>query len=218
MNMSSSGTAGPMAMVQAPNINKQVDVLEKLYNKKKYSQVIDEGWKIVRSWNRKVERIQATADLWKFMGLAYFQLKDFNGARACFGNAIVTIPEDSEAMIGRGMAYFAMNKMEEAEKDLEAALKIKSDDAKALILMAAVYAVKKETKKASEFAKKAASKDPKLAIDVCTSMIDAYYDNMRCTNTERMQLMKMKKDLKEEMKRLIKEAKESLKSEKLNKK
>lgn len=178
------------------DVEKEVAAMVKLLDKGKYQQLVDRGWKFVDCWNN-VKLTPEVSLFWKYMGLACFHTKDFKWSAECFGNEVKLFPNDDEGYAGRGMANIAAGKIDVALKDLNKALDMNPDNVNALILISLGYASKGESKKANEFIQKAASKDKELTIGICTSLIDVYFNSPQCTETQKVELMKMKAQLKE---------------------
>jgi len=174
---------------------KEIAEMQKMLDKGKYQDVINQGWDFAADW-KVVETTPMTTLFWKCMGLAYFHIKDFDGATKCFENALIILPDDEEAMICRGMTSLATANIDGAIKDFESALKVNQNDARAYVLASLCYGLRGDKVKSKTYAQKAAKKDVEEAVKISTIAIDAVYNGPNLTDSQRLELMKAKTDLK----------------------
>lgn len=175
-------------------IVKEASSMRKLVDGKKYKKAIDNGWKFANGW-RMVEISPFTTAFWKYMGLAYFNVKDFDGSSKCFENALVTGPKDTEAIIGRSMSMLAMGRIDDALTGFTIASKISPNDPTPLILASIGWGAKGKKKKAAEFAKRAVNSNPRAAAGAYSELIDAYIKNPKTKKSEKVRLLRMKKEI-----------------------
>jgi len=168
----------------------------KLMEKKEFQAIIDRGWKFAKDWYI-VERSPLSAMFWKYMGLAYINVKDFDGASKCFDNAAMLSPYDTDVLVGRSMVFMAAGKVDDAIKSLVFALRSDPNNTMALILMGFCWGMKGNTERAVSFIKMAADSDKKTARAVFDSLIESAYNSPSTTDSQRMELTKMKSQLNE---------------------
>jgi tetratricopeptide (TPR) repeat protein len=168
----------------------------KLMEKKEFQAVIDRGWKFAKDWYI-VERSPISAMFWKYMGLAYINVKDFDGASKCFDNAAMLSPYDTDVLVGKSMVYLAASKVDDAIKALIFALRSDPNNAMAMVLMGLCWGIKGNNERAVAFVRMAADNDKKLTISAFTSLIDSAYNSPSTTDSQRMELTKLKNQLKE---------------------
>jgi len=157
-------------------IIKEVSGMKKLVDGGKYKKAIDKGWKFAKNW-RRIEISPATTSFWKYMGLAYINTKDFDGASKCFENALITGPKDVEAIMGRSMARMAMRDFKTADVGFATAAKLSPKDPTPLIMGSICMGSKGDKKKSVELARKAAKVNSKIAAALCLDLIGSYLKN-----------------------------------------
>jgi tetratricopeptide (TPR) repeat protein len=175
-------------------IVKEVSGVRKLVEGRKYKKAIDNGWKFAKGW-RRIEVSPATTSFWKYMGLAYMNIKDFDGASKCFENALVTGPKDTEAIIGRSVALLIGGRVNDAMAGFAVASRISPKDPTPLILASIGWGVKGKKKKSAELAKKAVKINARAAAGAYSELISAYIRSPKTRKSDRAKLLKMKKDI-----------------------
>jgi tetratricopeptide (TPR) repeat protein len=85
------------------------------------------------------------------------QLGNTQAAQDAFSRARALLPSELEYLKGRGSAYLLFGLIDKADKEIQAALAIKNDDAQAWYQAASVYEAKGETQKAVDALDKAST-------------------------------------------------------------
>lgn len=115
-------------------------------------------------WPAALAEFQAAAaltpadpDVWLRVGVAQEHLQDAAAARESYAKAHALLPSELEFLKGRAAAYLTFNLMAEAERDLQAALASKPDDAQAWYLAASVYETRGQNQQAIDALNQAAA-------------------------------------------------------------
>jgi tetratricopeptide (TPR) repeat protein len=115
-------------------------------------------------WPGALAEFQAAAaltpkdyDVWLRLGVAEEQVGNAQAAKVAYDRARALLPADLDFLKGRATAYLLFGLVDPADKDLQAALKIKSDDAQAWYQAATVFEARGQIQEAIDALEKAST-------------------------------------------------------------
>ena len=96
-------------------------------------------------------------DVWLRLGVAEEQMGNAQAAKDAFDRARALLPSQADFLKGRAAAYLLFNLVDQADKDVQAALKINAEDAQAWYQAASVFEVRGQLTEAVDALDKAST-------------------------------------------------------------
>jgi tetratricopeptide (TPR) repeat protein len=129
-----------------------------LYKQNQFREAIGEFKKVI-------EEVPNHADSWKYIGLAHFQIKEYDQALAPLNKSLelkkVEGKSNSEVLLALGRCHLALNHYDQALPHLESLTKQQPDLAIGFYLLGFTYANLKRTNESAQALKTALKLDPK---------------------------------------------------------
>ncbi len=126
----------------------EIVVLDSLYNKGDYEQVVDDGTKYVETHPQAFKA-------WSLMGWAYMELEEPNSARVCFQKSIEINPKWDNAYVGMGALCNEEDDLTGARSYFQQAIDLVPNNAEAYSSLVSIELQEKNDAKAVEYGEKA---------------------------------------------------------------
>lgn len=118
--------------ISAISAQKERDKGVEFYNKGDYESAI-KYLSLVESVNKK------DGDFWHLLGMAYFKTSQFNWSRLAFEKAVKLKPQNSEFRTDLAFSNLRANRLKQAEKDANKAIKLDSTNAEAYYIRGLIF-------------------------------------------------------------------------------
>ena len=149
-----------LSIAHAQDDNPNWDRAVSLYKQNQYREAVSEFKKVL-------EDVPNHADSWKYIGLSYFQLKDYDQALAPLNKTLELKKAEgkssNEVLLALGRCHLALNHYDQALPYLETLTKQQPDAAVGFYLLGFAYANLKRTNEAAQALKTSLKLDPKDA-------------------------------------------------------